>query len=101
LSLLADGRLKEGMTPSCWKVASMVAPFIGRPLLSLAPSLTARPTHSMSCLRSAIKDCIFIDRKGRLLPGATIDYEKLSVQRNAPRWNNWNKTLKKYGYIAA
>lgn len=32
LSLLTDGRLNEGMTPSRCMVASMVAPFIGPPL---------------------------------------------------------------------
>nr|VFK50477.1 MAG: hypothetical protein BECKTC1821D_GA0114238_11054 [Candidatus Kentron sp. TC] len=29
---------------------------------------------------------------------ATINYEKLTVERNAPRWM---KMLKKYGYITA
>jgi len=35
--------------------------------------------------------------RGDYYRDATVDYEKLSVQRNAPRWI---KTLKKYGYIA-
>ena len=32
LSLLTAGRLKAGTTPSCCRVASIVAPFIGAPL---------------------------------------------------------------------
>ncbi len=36
--------------------------------------------------------------RGDYYRDATINYEKLSVERNAPRWM---KMLKKYGYIAA
>ena len=51
------------------------------------------------CISSQnIKDCIFLIERGDYYRDATIEYEKLSVQRNAPRWI---KTLKKYGYIAA
>ena len=32
VSLLTEGRLNDGITPSCCNVASIVAPFIGLPL---------------------------------------------------------------------
>jgi transposase len=45
-----------------------------------------------------LKIVFLLIERGDYYRDATVDYEKLSVQRNAPRWI---KTLKKYGYIAA
>ena len=45
-----------------------------------------------------LKIVFLLIERGDFYRDATFDYEKLSVQRNAPRWI---KTLKKYGYIAA
>jgi transposase len=45
-----------------------------------------------------LKIVFLLIERGDYYRDASVDYEKLSVQRNAPRWI---KTLKKYGYIAA
>lgn len=45
-----------------------------------------------------LKIVFLLIERGDYYRDSAVDYEKLSVQRNAPRWI---KTLKKYGYIAA
>lgn len=45
-----------------------------------------------------LKIVFLLIERGDYYRDATVDYEELSVQRNAPRWI---KTLKKYGYIVA
>lgn len=51
-----------------------------------------------SCYIMPLKLVFVLIDRGDYYRDATVDYEALSVARNAPRWI---KMLKKHGYLAA
>ena len=64
-------------------------------------ALAVRRGHKRAIVALAhklLKTCYFMISRGEYYRDSTVDYEAMSVKRNAPRWI---KTLKAHGYLPA